>query len=109
MSVDGPQSAVRGRSALAIQSAVTVSGQLSIRTLAASKRSVPVTSQIIFAPRLPSYTVPSRQIASIGSFELKMVLTLGVILALASGLFAYYSRLRPKESPETGAPTVAAL
>ena len=38
--------------------------------------------------------VPSRQIASIGSFELKMVLTLGFILALASGLFVYYSRLR---------------
>jgi len=42
VSVDGPQSAVRGRAALAIQSAVTVSGQLSIRALAASERSVPV-------------------------------------------------------------------
>jgi glutamate:GABA antiporter len=39
--------------------------------------------------------VPSRQISSIGWFELKMVLTLGFILALASGLFVYYSRLRP--------------
>jgi glutamate:GABA antiporter len=39
--------------------------------------------------------VPSRQISSMGSFELKMVLTLGFILALASGLFVYYSRLRP--------------
>lgn len=39
--------------------------------------------------------VPSRQISSIGSFELKMILTLGFILALASGLFFYYSRLRP--------------
>jgi len=43
--------------------------------------------------------VPSRQISSIGSFELKMFLTLGLILALASGLFIYYSRLRPE--PET--------
>ncbi len=51
--------------------------------------------------------VPSRQIASIGSFELKMVLTLGFILALASGLFFYYSRLRP-EKP-TDSLTVAAL
>jgi amino acid transporter len=39
--------------------------------------------------------VPSRQIASIWSFELKMFLTLGLILALASGLFIYYSRLQP--------------
>jgi hypothetical protein len=39
--------------------------------------------------------VPSRQISSIGWFELKMVLTLGFILALASGLFLYYSRQRP--------------
>jgi len=43
--------------------------------------------------------VPSRQISSIGSFELKMVLTLGAILALASGLFFYYSRLRPEPAP----------
>jgi amino acid transporter len=42
--------------------------------------------------------VPSRQIASIGSFELKMFLTLGFILALASALFFYYSRLRPQLS-----------
>jgi amino acid transporter len=44
--------------------------------------------------------VPSRQISSIGSFELKMVFTLGFILALASGLFLYYSRLRPATEPE---------
>ena len=44
--------------------------------------------------------VPSRQIASIGSFELKMFLTLGLILGLASGLFFYYSRLRPEAEPE---------
>ncbi len=44
--------------------------------------------------------VPSRQISSIGSFELKMFLTLGFILALASGLFVYYSRLRPASEPE---------
>jgi amino acid transporter len=44
--------------------------------------------------------VPSRQISSIGSFELKMFLTLGFILALASGLFVYYSRLRPEPAPE---------
>jgi glutamate:GABA antiporter len=43
--------------------------------------------------------VPSRQISSIGSFELKMVLTLVAILALASGLFFYYSRLRPEPAP----------
>jgi amino acid transporter len=51
--------------------------------------------------------VPSRQIASIASFELKMFLTLGFILALASGLFVYYSRQRP-ENP-TDSLTVAAL
>ena len=38
--------------------------------------------------------VPTRQIGSIVSFELKMFLTLGFILALASGLFVYYSRSR---------------
>jgi len=43
--------------------------------------------------------VPFRQISSIGSFELKMFLTLGFILALASGLFYYYSRLRPAPAP----------
>jgi len=42
--------------------------------------------------------VPSRQISSIGAFELKMILTLGFILALASGLFVYYSRLRAEGS-----------
>lgn len=44
--------------------------------------------------------VPSRQILSLGSFELKMFLTLGAILGLASGLFLYYSRLRPDSAPE---------
>ena len=43
--------------------------------------------------------VPSRQIGSIWSFELKMFLTLGLILALASGLFVYYSRLQPALEP----------
>lgn len=38
--------------------------------------------------------VPSHQISSIASFELKMFLTLGFILALAAALFFYYSRLR---------------
>jgi glutamate:GABA antiporter len=50
--------------------------------------------------------VPSRQIASIASFELKMFLTLGFILALASGLFVYYSRHRPKTAPEPVLSTV---
>lgn len=36
--------------------------------------------------------VPSRQIASIVSFELKMALTLGLFLALAASLFFYYSK-----------------
>ena len=44
--------------------------------------------------------VPSRQISSIASFELKMFLILGFILALASGLFVYYSRLRPEPAGE---------
>jgi glutamate:GABA antiporter len=44
--------------------------------------------------------VPSGQIASIGWFELKMFLTLGMFLGLASGLFFYYSRLRPEPEPE---------
>lgn len=39
--------------------------------------------------------VPSRQIVSLASFEIKMVLTLLAILGLATGLFAYYSRLQP--------------
>lgn len=42
--------------------------------------------------------VPTRQISSIGSFELKMFLTLGFILALAAGLFVYYSRFRAEMS-----------
>jgi glutamate:GABA antiporter len=53
--------------------------------------------------------VPSRQISSIGWFELKMLLTLGFILALASGLFVYYSRLRPEEPSGADSVTVAAL
>jgi amino acid transporter len=44
--------------------------------------------------------VPARQISSIASFELKMVLTLVSILGLASGLFVYYSRLRPASAPK---------
>jgi amino acid transporter len=36
--------------------------------------------------------VPSRQISSIWSFELKMILTLGTLLAIGAGLFFYYSR-----------------
>jgi amino acid transporter len=50
--------------------------------------------------------VPSRQISSVGSFELKMVLTLGSILALASGLFFYYSRLRPEPATAPEVSTV---
>ena len=61
--MDGPQSAKRGRVDLTNQAAVTVSGQLSIVALAAYIGSVPIKSQIIWAPRLPSYSVPSRQIA----------------------------------------------
>lgn len=38
--------------------------------------------------------VPTRQISSIASFELKMFLTLAFLLALAAALFFYYSRLR---------------
>ena len=41
--------------------------------------------------------VPSRQIDSIWRFELKMILTCAVFLALAAGLFAYYSRIRGTE------------
>jgi len=51
--------------------------------------------------------VPSRQISSIGSFELKMFLTLGFILALASGLFVYYSKLRPAKPSDADPLTVA--
>jgi amino acid transporter len=36
--------------------------------------------------------VPSRQISSIWSFEVKMVLTLAVLLGLGGSLFLYYSR-----------------
>jgi amino acid transporter len=50
--------------------------------------------------------VPSGQISSIASFELKMFLTLGFILALASGLFFYYSRLRPEPAPAPEVSTV---
>jgi hypothetical protein len=39
--------------------------------------------------------VPSRQISSIWSFELKMLVTLGTLLALGGLLFYYYSRRRP--------------
>jgi amino acid transporter len=39
--------------------------------------------------------VPSRQIASIWWFELKMSITLAAILALAAALFYYYSKRRP--------------
>jgi glutamate:GABA antiporter len=41
--------------------------------------------------------VPSRQIDSIWRFELKMFLTCAIFLALAGGLFYYYSRSRPTE------------
>jgi amino acid transporter len=50
--------------------------------------------------------VPAGQISSIGSFELKMFLTLGAILGLASGLFVYYSRLRPEPTPAPEVSTV---
>jgi glutamate:GABA antiporter len=43
--------------------------------------------------------VPSRQISSIWSFELKMFLTLGLFLGLAAGLFVFYSRLKPAAEP----------
>ena len=36
--------------------------------------------------------VPSRQVSSIWSFEAKMLIALGVLVALAVGLFQYYSR-----------------
>jgi amino acid transporter len=38
--------------------------------------------------------VPSRQISSIWSFELKMFLTLAALLALAAGMFRHYSLQR---------------
>jgi amino acid transporter len=40
--------------------------------------------------------VPSRQIESIFSFELKMVVTLGLFLGLAAGLFFYYLKRKPE-------------
>jgi len=39
--------------------------------------------------------VPSHQITSVASFEWKMVVTMVFFLALAAGLFFYYSRIRP--------------
>ena len=42
--------------------------------------------------------VPSRQIDSIWRFELKMFSTCVVFLALAGGLFYYYSRSRRPEA-----------
>jgi len=42
--------------------------------------------------------IPSRQIDSSWRFELKMFLTCGVFLALAGGLFYYYSRARTEGS-----------
>jgi len=50
--------------------------------------------------------VPSRQIDSIARFEIKMFSTLGVFLALARGLFYYYSRARAQEN---SAPALNAL
>lgn len=44
--------------------------------------------------------VPSRQIASIWSFELKMLITLAAILGLAGVLFRYYSLQRPAPGPQ---------
>ena len=45
------------------QVAVTVFGQLSITARAAILGSAPIESQIFFAERAPSYSVPSRQMA----------------------------------------------
>jgi hypothetical protein len=39
--------------------------------------------------------VPSRQVSSIWSFELKMFLTLAAMLGLACGLFYYYRAQKP--------------
>ena len=44
--------------------------------------------------------VPSRQIASIWSFELKMLITLAALLGLAAVLFRYYSQKRPAPGPQ---------
>ncbi|HTS46860.1 MAG TPA: APC family permease [Bryobacteraceae bacterium] len=49
--------------------------------------------------------VPSRQIASIWSFELKMLITLAAILGLAGVLFRYYSLKRPATGPQEIIPT----
>ncbi len=49
--------------------------------------------------------VPSRQISSIWSFELKMLLTLFALLALAGVLFRYYSEKRPTAGPQEVVPT----
>jgi hypothetical protein len=40
--------------------------------------------------------VPSRQISSIWSFELKMFLTLAFLLGLGGALFLFYSRMAPE-------------
>jgi hypothetical protein len=50
--------------------------------------------------------VPSRQIESIWRFEFKMISTCAVFLALAGGLFYYYSRSR---APERAAPALNTL
>lgn len=44
--------------------------------------------------------VPSRQIESIFSFELKMIVTLGLFLGLAASLFFFYSKRKPERSFE---------
>jgi amino acid transporter len=44
--------------------------------------------------------VPSRQIESIFSFELKMIVTLGLFLGLAAVLFFYYSKRKPEDALE---------
>jgi len=43
---------------------------------------------------------PSRQITSIGLFELKMFLTLGALLVCGATLFRYYSRRRLDPIPK---------
>ena len=40
--------------------------------------------------------VPSRQIESLFSFELKMIVTLALFLGLAAGLFVFYSKQKPE-------------
>jgi hypothetical protein len=44
--------------------------------------------------------VPSRQIESIFSFELKIIVTLGLFLGLAASLFFFYSKRKPERSFE---------